>query len=150
MTPEIYTQEVLKTESTDMEALKKRIQDEKTIRLLHAALGLSTEAGEVLDVLKKHIYYGKPIDEVNLIEEVGDACWYLAVMLDALSSNFSESMTLNILKLRKRYGESFSSEKAITRDLDAEREILEGKEKKDDYRDHMRIGPPYPVETAGK
>jgi NTP pyrophosphatase (non-canonical NTP hydrolase) len=128
LTPEIYTQEVLKTESTDMDALKRRIQDEKTIRLLHAALGLSTEAGEVLDVLKKHIYYGKPIDEVNLIEEVGDACWYLAVMLNALSSNFSESMTLNILKLRKRYGEAFSSEKAITRDLEAEREILEKKE----------------------
>lgn len=128
MTPDIYTQEVLKTESTDMVLLKKRIQDEKTIRLLHAALGLSTEAGEVLDVLKKHIFYGKPIDEVNLIEEVGDACWYLAVMLDALSSNFSESMTLNILKLRKRYGESFSSEKAVHRDLEAEREILEGKD----------------------
>lgn len=132
MTPEIYTQEVLKTEAgfedVVMEGVQSRLKDRKTIRLLHAALGLSTEAGEVLDVLKKHIYYGKPIDEVNLIEEVGDACWYLAVMLDALSSNFSESMTLNILKLRKRYGESFSSEKAVHRDLEAEREILEGKD----------------------
>jgi NTP pyrophosphatase (non-canonical NTP hydrolase) len=127
MTPDTYMKEVLKTESCDMEPLKRRIQDEKTIRLLHATLGLSTEAGEMLDVLKKHIFYGKPIDEVNLIEEVGDVLWYLSVALDALSSSYSESMTLNIAKLRKRYGEKFSSERAITRNLEAERKILEGK-----------------------
>jgi NTP pyrophosphatase (non-canonical NTP hydrolase) len=127
MTPDNYMKEVLKTESCDMEPLKRRIQDEKTIRLLHATLGLSTEAGEMLDVLKKHIFYGKPIDEVNLIEEVGDVLWYLSVALDALSSSYSESMTLNIAKLRKRYGEKFSSERAITRNLEAERSILEGK-----------------------
>ena len=57
MIPDTYMQEVSKTESTDMERLKRRLQEEKTIRLLHAAVGLSTEAGEVLDVLKKHIYF---------------------------------------------------------------------------------------------
>jgi NTP pyrophosphatase (non-canonical NTP hydrolase) len=129
MTPDTYMIEVSKTEATDMEKLKGRLQDEKTIRLLHAAIGLSTEAGEVLDVLKKHIFYGRVIDEVNLIEEVGDALWYLSVMLDTLSSNFSEAMTLNIAKLHKKRFKNgkFTEEEANNRDLAAEREILEGK-----------------------
>lgn len=126
--PDNYMQEVLKTESSDLSLVRKRLGNDDLLRLLHATQGMVTEAGEMVDVIKKHLFYGKPLDEVNLMEELGDSFWYHFVAIDALHTTFDEVARINILKLRKRYGESFSSEKAITRDLDAEREILERKE----------------------
>jgi NTP pyrophosphatase (non-canonical NTP hydrolase) len=120
-----YIAEVLKTESCEMGPLRKRISEGKAIRLLHAGMGMCTESGEFLDTLKKHIFYGKAIDEVNLMEEVGDLLWYCAVALDELGYSFEECQKINIAKLRKRYGEKFTSEQAINRDLGTEREILE-------------------------
>jgi len=46
--------------------------------MLHMKMGLITEVGELLDALKKHIAYGKELDIVNLMEEWGDAMWYIA------------------------------------------------------------------------
>lgn len=53
-------------------------------RLLHAAIGLCTESGELLDAYKKHIFYGKPLDHVNIKEELGDICWYMAIVCDVV------------------------------------------------------------------
>lgn len=44
----------------------------------HHVWGVFTEAGELIDQLKKHVYYGKPIDRVNIVEESGDVMWYVA------------------------------------------------------------------------
>lgn len=97
----------------------------KTMRLLHGAMGLCTEAGELQDQLKKHIFYGKPLDIVNIAEECGDLFWYLAETLTAIDQKFVDVMQRNIDKLRARYPEKFTEEKALNRDLDAERSILE-------------------------
>lgn len=96
--------------------------------LLHYALGIVTEAGEIADALKKSLIYGKPLDRVNLIEEIGDLQWYQARMLDALGSSFEEARDRNIAKLRKRYPDGFTEEDALVRDLEAERAELEGSE----------------------
>lgn len=94
-------------------------------RLLHAGLGLSTESGEFLDALKKHIFYGKPLDHTNLLEEVGDLLWYCAIALDTLGGDFPSVMEQNIAKLRARFPTKFSEDAALTRNLAAERSILE-------------------------
>lgn len=94
-------------------------------RLLHAGLGLATEAGEFLDPLKKHFFYGKPIDETNLKEEVGDILWYCAIACDALGTTIDAEMRRNIAKLRARFPDKFSEENANVRDLDVERAVLE-------------------------
>ena len=94
-------------------------------RLLHAVIGKVTEAAEALDNLKKHIFYGKPIDEVNLIEEQGDGHWYDAILYDALGADPEETLQKNIAKLMVRYPHKFESEQALTRDLEAERRTLE-------------------------
>lgn len=94
-------------------------------RLLHAVIGKVTEAAEALDNLKKHIFYGKPIDEVNLIEEQGDGHWYDAILYDALGADPEETLQKNIAKLMVRYPHKFESEQALTRDLEAERKTLE-------------------------
>lgn len=125
MNPTEYVTNALKTESMDMAAIAERLSDPMKVRLLHAALGLETEVGEIQDALKKHIFYGKKLDIVNLAEEMGDVFWYLAVLSDVLEAPFEQVMEKNIAKLRARYGDKFTSEKALNRDLETERKILE-------------------------
>ena len=95
--------------------------------LIHAAFGLCSEAGELIDQIKRHFFYGKPLDIVNIKEEMGDMFWYLAILADWLECDFSEIMTANIEKLKVRYPEKFSMDKALHRDLNAERKVLEQK-----------------------
>jgi len=103
-----------------------RVVNPKMLRLLHAVMGIGTEAGEIQDAVKKHLFYGKPLDVVNLKEESGDIFWYLAILADILGeANFTNMLQMNIAKLRARYPEKFTEEAAIIRDLDTERKILE-------------------------
>lgn len=120
-----YQQKALRSESNDFDGIRERLKEEKTIRMLHAAIGLATEAGEALDALKKHIFYGKNLDTVNLSEETGDSQWYAALMADALSTTLEDIQATNIEKLEARYKKNvFSTEEAYSRDLNKEREIL--------------------------
>ncbi len=96
------------------------------MRALHACLGLATEVGELTDVYKKFVFYGKPIDFVNVAEEIGDVMWYLAIICNDLEISFDEIQQQNIAKLRKRFPDKFTETEANVRDLEAEREILEG------------------------
>jgi NTP pyrophosphatase (non-canonical NTP hydrolase) len=104
-------------------------------RTEHAAYGLCTEAGELLDQLKKHIFYGKDLDEVNLMEELGDILWYVALLCNARDWRLTEVMQANINKLTTRYPDKFNANQAIVRDLEAERAQLE-----EDQRKAERIG----------
>lgn len=119
-----YVNLALRTESLSEEVIQ-RLSDPKVVRLLHAAMGLTTEAGELVDMLKKHIFYGKPLDEVNVIEELGDSFWYAAIAIDVVQTTLDEVMTRNVAKLRQRYPEKFTEQAALERNLDAERRILE-------------------------
>ena len=126
MTPAEYTAKVLSTESSDMAAIIHRLSNPDTVRLLHAAIGMATEAGEILDQIKKHIFYGKELDKVNIMEECGDALWYTTVGLDAVGFDLDTAMEVNIKKLEARYPSGkFSADDAINRDTDAERKVLE-------------------------
>lgn len=100
-------------------------QTDTPMRLLHAALGLQTEAGEFADPIKKYVFYGKPIDHVLLEEELGDLTWYIALACNALGLDMMAVMEKNVAKLKQRYPEKFTEDKALNRDLDAERKILE-------------------------
>jgi NTP pyrophosphatase (non-canonical NTP hydrolase) len=122
---EDYIKQVLRTESQDWDKVIERLSDITTIRLLHAAMGKVTEAGEFIDVMKKYIMYGKPIDTTNLKEELGDGQWYDGIACDALGTDFDTEQRRNINKLEARYPEKFSFDKAVNRDLEAERKVLE-------------------------
>lgn len=125
MTSEQYQSDAQVTDLMDYGPVIERLSQIHTIRLLHAAMGLCTEAGEFMDMLKKHILYGKPLDEVNLKEELGDKLWYTALALDELKSTFGEVMATNHAKLAARYPNKFTEKDALERDLQKEREILE-------------------------
>lgn len=121
-----YSELALRTDHKSYEQVASRFSP-SIARLTHAGLGLSTEANEFCDQLKKHIVYGKELDKVNLIEELGDLCWFIAMACDELGTSFEEIQEININKLKARFGEKYTDDKALNRDLENERQILESK-----------------------
>jgi NTP pyrophosphatase (non-canonical NTP hydrolase) len=115
-----------------------RLQDPLNVRLLHGILGMVTEAGELADQLKRVLFYGKPVDVINILEEVGDHDWYKNIVVDVVFLLSRESgqtpeeiyamiRRKNIEKLLKRFPEKFDGFQAINRNTYEERMILEGR-----------------------
>lgn len=92
---------------------------------LHMVLGMVTEVGELADVFKKDMAYGKPIDWVNIGEEVADVMWYLVNFCRINQIDLQAELAKNIAKLKVRFPDKFSGEAAINRDVAAERIELE-------------------------
>ena len=93
-------------------------------RLMTAAFGMSAEAGEFTEVVKKIFLQGKPYTEENIFHmkrELGDLCWYLAQACMALDITFEEVLKMNYEKLSARYPEGafdvYRSENRIVGDL---------------------------------
>lgn len=116
MIPQEYTNQCKRTESEELYNNAKI-----NMRILHGILGLTTESAELADQYKKHIFYGKPLDLVNVKEELGDACWYMSILLDEVGTTWEEIWEMNKAKLEARYAKQFTSEEAIERNTLAER-----------------------------
>ena len=85
-------------------------------RQIHAAMGMAGETGETVDIIKKHVIYGKELDITKVVEECGDVLYYMAVLLDSVGSNIPEAMQKNYEKLSARYYKgTYSNEQAIKR-----------------------------------
>lgn len=83
---------------------------------LHMCMGLSGELGELIDAIKKSIFYRKPLDRVNAVEELGDIEFYLEGLRQGLGITREETIKGNIAKLGARYaGFNYSDSAAITR-----------------------------------
>ena len=102
--------------SKDADAFEYRIQELRgqgfdTHRLLTAAVGMSAEAGEFTEVIKKILFQGKPVTEENpfhLKRELGDIMWYVAQACIGLDTTIDEIIEMNVEKLESRYpGGSF-------------------------------------------
>lgn len=92
----------------------KSLTPEKA-HLLHMVVGISGEAGELLDSIKKHVIYNQPLDVENLVEEIGDIQFYIQGILNTLNIGPSLTTLHNIIKLEKRYGPTYSDEAAERR-----------------------------------
>lgn len=125
MKSEEFIRAAARTDLQSYKAVADRLQVEAVLRILHASMGLVTESGELMDALKKHLMYGKPLDIPNLVEEAGDLEWYMALLLRALLRTHDSIFEINIAKLQARYPEKFTEFDALNRDLSAERRILE-------------------------
>ena len=143
---ESYTDLALKT-------LNKDVFEQKDL-ILNASLGLSGEVGEVNDIIKKYMYHGHKLDDDTkdkIILELGDVCWYVALMAWAIDkTKFEDVLNKNIEKLEKRYHGEFTTEKSVNRKEDSDNSCEEKKNdcdngfrtfcKHDDYElDKMRI-----------
>ena len=113
---EEFVNAVTSDSSKDFKSLVDRLGDldrqgANPERLATAAVGLSAESGEFLEIVKKMVFQGKPWDEHNrkhLIIELGDVMWYVAQACMALDISFEDVIEGNIKKLEKRYpGGSF-------------------------------------------
>ncbi len=129
-----YVERAMRTDNEYGPELMDRLQSRTFVRLLHAAMGLTTEVGELMDILKRHLFYGTPIDFVHLREEFGDMEWYKALGYDVLVNEFEalsrdtiqkDVQDLNISKLKQRFPMKFTEHHAINRDLNTERKVLE-------------------------
>jgi len=120
-----YVAESGATDKRDYSDIQERMSQEFNAKMTHYMLGLGTEAGELQDELKKVLIYGKEWDLPNVIEELGDLAWYSARILDLLGVSYEEVFFKNNAKLKARYGDKFTEYKALNRNLDKEREILE-------------------------
>lgn len=92
---------------------------------VHMILGMQTETAEISDVFKKSIAYGRDMDWVNVKEELGDLMFYVVNMCNINGWDLRDILETNIEKLKLRFPEKFEKDKALNRDLDKEREILE-------------------------
>ena len=83
--------------------------------LINGVMGLCGEAGEAIDIVKKHLAQGHELDREGLIKELGDVAWYLAETAWALDVPLEAVLQRNLDKLRARYPEGFDSERSIGR-----------------------------------
>lgn len=86
------------------------------------ALGLGGEAGEAIDLIKKHLFHGQPLDVEKLRKELGDVLWYVSAIATGAGLTLEEVAEANVEKLRKRYPEGFSPAASVARADEAGRE----------------------------
>ena len=84
-------------------------------QLANAALGLTGEAGEVADVIKKHLFHATPLDQDALAKELGDCLWYIGAFATVLGLSLDDIAQRNIDKLRMRYPDGFDTERSRNR-----------------------------------
>lgn len=81
--------------------------------LTEAILGLTSEAGEIADDLRKHLFQGHELDLEHMKNDLGDVAWYLAAAADAIGVKLSDVFDANIEKLAKRYPNGFETARSI-------------------------------------
>lgn len=99
-------------------ALRTANTDKSEDLILNGVLGLCGESGEVSDIVKKHLFQGHDLNGDQLVNELGDVCWYIAILTKGLNVDLETVMKKNIEKLLKRYPEGFAAEKSINRKED--------------------------------
>lgn len=87
--------------------------------LLNALMGLCGESGEAIDVMKKHLFQGHPLDRAQLMKELGDVAWYLAEAATGLGVPLSEILQGNLDKLHARYPQGFDTNRSQNRETEA-------------------------------
>ena len=98
-----------------LKKLKKLKPTANQCELLHAAIGIAGEAGELLDAVRKHVFDGQPLDEDNVIEELGDLCFYIEAACQAIKMKRADIEELNMAKLCERYKDGYSDQAAQQR-----------------------------------
>ena len=93
-----------------------KITDNPADKLLNGCMGLNGEAGECIDLLKKHLFHGRELDRKKLAEELGDVLWYVTELATEAGYTLADIAQNNIAKLRRRYPEGFDAERSRNRE----------------------------------
>lgn len=92
----------------EYQKLAMRTANGRCFNLANAGLGLSGEAGEATDIIKKHLFHGHILCPEHLAKELGDVMWYVALNATLIGYDLDGIMQMNIDKLKARYPEGFS------------------------------------------
>ncbi len=101
-------------------------------RTLHAMMGIADEAGELIKMMLRSIYYNQRVDVTEYKDELGDIWWYLCLAVDDLAKAenktvdevFQEILDINKAKLKVRYPDKYSDKQARCRDLRTEKHAV--------------------------
>ncbi len=96
-------------------ALRTANSGESSDLILNGILGLCGETGEVSDHIKKAMFQGHEFNTDKVIDELGDVCWYVAVLAKGLNVDLETVMKKNVEKLMKRYPDGFKIEDSLFR-----------------------------------
>ena len=119
-----FVKKVTSEPSLDLDALKQSLENVESkspiesARLMTAALGLGSETGEFVEIVKKMFLQGKPPSEENIFHmkrELGDIMWYWVTACSALDLDPFEVIKENQDKLEARYGEKFEVQRSEVR-----------------------------------
>lgn len=83
--------------------------------LLEGVMGLCGETGEVMDLVKKHIFQGHELNKERIAFELGDVAWYLAIAAQGIGYDLETIFQMNVNKLICRYPDGFTPDKSINR-----------------------------------
>ena len=106
MTINEYQQAALRTANKSLTPIEQ---------LMNGLMGLNGEAGEAIDILKKHLFQGHELDSEHMAKELGDVAWYLAVSANAIGYDLETVMQMNVEKLKARYPDGFDAEHSLHR-----------------------------------
>lgn len=96
-------------------AMRTASDEAKANLVLNGVMGLNGEAGECIDIVKKHMFQGHALDKEKLLDEVSDVLWYSAILCEGLGVTLDDAMAHNVEKLRSRFPDGFSKERSLNR-----------------------------------
>ena len=115
MRDEVNHSEMVKALAKDGATIQQEMSP-LSAHLLHMVIGICGEAGELTDAVKKAVIYGKELDRINVVEELGDLEFYMEGLRQRLNITREETIQANIAKLSVRYAAGkFSNEQAVAR-----------------------------------
>lgn len=97
-------------------AMRTAASLDKNALVLNGVMGLNGEAGECIDIVKKHLFQGHELDADKLLDELGDTLWYAAILAEGIGTTLDDVMQHNVDKLMRRYPEGFDAERSIHRE----------------------------------
>ena len=100
----------------EYQQLALRTANKNSDLVLNGALGLAGEAGEVADLIKKHLFQGHELDKEKVKDELSDILWYIAIMAKGIGIDMLEIPVHNVEKLKKRYPNGFEAERSLNRE----------------------------------
>ena len=106
MTINEYQKKALRTANNQLTSIE---------RLQNGLMGLNGEAGECIDILKKHLFQGHELDRGHIAKELGDVAWYLALSAEAIGYDLETIMQVNVDRLKARYPDGLDTEHSLHR-----------------------------------
>lgn len=92
-----------------------QIHEDKKDAILNWAVGLSEESGEVLGLIKHQMWAGENPSKEEYAKEIGDVLWYLSALCTELDIDFETVASMNLYKLKRRYGDCFDASQSLER-----------------------------------